>query len=124
MVYAIKYILMCHISIDTKFYQLIGPILDDRLKEKLLKPWKGALCFHFRVCPSVCLCVRNRAKEHIFRPRNLIFWLSDPWDMRKKRIFLFFEIFIFTLFIGIFRFFPYITLVIFWFQATGHTFST
>ena len=38
MVYAIKYILMCHISIDTKFYQLIGPILDDRLKEKLLKP--------------------------------------------------------------------------------------
>ena len=43
--------------------------------------------------------------------------------MRKKRIFLFFEIFIFTLFIGIFQFFPYITLVNFWFQATGHSFS-
>ena len=36
---------------------------------------------------------------------------------------LFFEIFIFTLFIGIFRFFPYITLVNFWFQASGHSFS-
>ena len=97
----------------------IGPILDDRLKEKLLKPWKGALCSHFRVC----LSVRARATGHTFWPRNLIFGLSDPWDMRKKRIFLFFEIFIFTLFIGIFRFFPYITLVIFCFQATGHSFS-
>ena len=60
---------------------------------------------------------------HSFSPRNLIFGLSDPWDMRKKRFFLFFEIFIFTLFIGIFRFFPYITLVNFWFQASGHSFS-
>ena len=32
---------------------VVGPILDDRLKEKLLKPWKGALSSH-----SVCLCVR------------------------------------------------------------------
>ena len=31
---------------------LIGPILDDRLKEKLLKPWKGAHSSHFRVCLS------------------------------------------------------------------------
>ena len=68
---------------------------------------------------SVCA----RATGHTFWPRNLIFGLSDPWDMRKKRIFLFFEIFIFTLFIGIFRFFPYITLVNFWFQASGHSFS-
>ena len=80
----------------------IGPILDDRLKEKLLKPWKFALCSHFHVCLSVCLSVRPRATEHTFWPRNLIFGLSDPWDMRKKQIFLFFEIFIFTLFIGIF----------------------
>ena len=29
-----------------------GPIFDDRLKEKSLKPWKGALCIHFRVCVS------------------------------------------------------------------------
>ena len=72
---------------------------------------------------SVCVSVRSRATGHTFWPRNLIFGLSDPWDMRKKRIFLFFEIFIFTLFIGIFRFFPYITLVNFWFQASGHSFS-
>ena len=44
-------------------------------------------------------------KTHIFWPRNLVFGLNDPWDMRKKRIFLFLEILIFTLFIGIFRFF-------------------
>ena len=36
----------------------------------------------------------NQATTHIFWPRNLIFGLSDPWDMRKKRIVLFFEIFI------------------------------
>ena len=30
----------------------IGPILDDRLKEKILKPWKGAHSSH-SVCPSV-----------------------------------------------------------------------
>ena len=30
-------------------FVLVGPILDDRLKEKLLKPWKGALSSHFRV---------------------------------------------------------------------------
>ena len=33
-------------------YVIFGPILDDRLKETNLKPWKGALSSH-----SVCLCV-------------------------------------------------------------------
>ena len=106
---------------------VFGPILDDRLKEKSLRPWKGALSIHFRVCVSVCLsvslCLCTRATDHSCWGRNLIFGQSDPWDIRKKRTFLFFEIFIFTLFIGIFRFFPYITLVNFWFQATGHSFS-
>ena len=64
-----------------------------------------------------------QSTDHSFWARNLIFGLSYPWDMRKKRIFLFFKIFIFTLFIGIFRFFPYITLVNFRVQATGHSFS-
>ena len=73
------------------------PILDDRLTGKFLKPWKSVLCIHF----LVCLCVCPRATEHIFWPRNLIFGLSDPWDMRKKRIFLFLEIIMFTLFMGI-----------------------
>ena len=35
----------------------IGPILDDRLKEKILKPWKGAHSSH-SVCVSVCPSVR------------------------------------------------------------------
>ena len=107
-----KWIVHIYMFID------VGPILDDRLKEKLLKPWKGAAhSSHIRVClcvcvtvclfvcVSVCVSVCNRATEHIFWPSNLIFGLSDPWDMRKKRIFLFFEIFIFSLFIGIFCFF-------------------
>ena len=78
---------------------LVGPILDDRLKEKLMKPWKGAHSSHFRMCPSV----RKWAIEQIFWPSNLI--SCDPLDMRKKRIFSFFETFIFTLFICIFRYF-------------------
>ena len=71
--------------------KIVGPILDDRLKEKILKPWKGALSIHFGVCLSVCLSVCpylcTRATDHSFWARNLIFGLSDPWDMRKKRIF-------------------------------------
>ena len=44
------------------------------------------LCFTF---VSVCL----RATEDTFWPRNLIFGLKGPWDMRKKHIFfVFFEI--------------------------------
>ena len=81
------------------------------------------VCVCVCVCVSVCLCVCGRATGHTFRPRNLIFGLNDPWDMRKKYIFLFFEIYIFTLFIGIFRFFPYITLVNFCVRVTGHSFS-
>ena len=38
----------------------IGPILDDRLKEKILKPWKGALSSQ-SVCPSVCLWTGYRS---------------------------------------------------------------
>ena len=96
---------------------LVGPILDNRLKETFLKLWKSVLCIHFRVC--------TRTTEHTFWHRNLISGSSDPWDIRKKPIFVFFEIFIFKLFIGFFRLFPYITLVMFFFffQATGHSFS-
>ena len=82
----------------------LGPILDDRLQEEFLKPWKGVLCFHFHVCLSVfaCVSVRSRATQYIFWLRNL-FGLNDHWDMRKKRIFFVFRNI---------RFFPYITLVI------------
>ena len=59
-----------------------GPILDDRLKEKILKPWKGALSSHY-VCVSVC----KQVTGHTIWPKKLILGLNDPWDMRKKRIF-------------------------------------
>ena len=81
-------------------HSLFGSILDDRLKEKLLKPWKGAHSSHFRVCVCVCVCVSvyTRATEHSFWPRNIFFGLSDPWDMRKKLTY--FSVF------RIFRFLP------------------
>ena len=55
----LKYTLVFNIVCVVKFNICIGPILDDRLKEKLLKPWKSALCSHFRVCFSVCFSVRE-----------------------------------------------------------------
>ena len=67
--------------------RVIGSILDDRLKEKFLKPWKGVLCIHFRVCVCVCVSVCSLATGHTFWPRNLSFGgLNDPWNMRKKCI--------------------------------------
>ena len=69
-------------------YMYIGPILD-MLKEKILKPWKGVLSIHFRVCLSVCISVRKRATGNSFLPRNLILGLSDLWDMCfSKSLFL------------------------------------
>ena len=44
---------------------IIGPILDDRLKEKLMKPWKDALSSHFRVCLSVRVCVFAGYRAHL-----------------------------------------------------------
>ena len=74
----------------------IGLILDDRLKETFLKPWKGVLCIHF-VCVCVCLSVCGLH--------------SPPFALGTFFLFL-----IFTLFNGIFLFFPYITIF-------GHRFS-
>ena len=76
----------------------IGPILDDRLKDRLRKPWKGVL-FTF-VC--VCVCTRGllRSRSHFFQPRKLIFGLNNPWKMKKKHFF--FENSIFTLLIDMF----------------------
>ena len=48
----------CHIR--AIFRVFIGLILDDRLKEKFLKPWKGILCILcLYVCPSVRLSVNK-----------------------------------------------------------------
>ena len=96
-----------HTGLPSKKVLYIGPILDDRLKE-IPETLKGGPLYSLYVCLSVC----TRAKEHTFWPRDLIFWSSDPWDMRKKNDF--FSKFTFLrFFIGIFRFFPYITLVFF-----------
>ena len=101
---------------------------EELLGRSLMIGWRKNSWNPERVPSVVTLCVRPsvraRPTGHIFWPKNLICWLNDPWDMRKKRIFLFFEIFIFTLSMDIFRFFLYITLVKCWFQATGHSFST
>ena len=55
-------LLFSYINTHLDEYKVIGPILDDRLKKKILKPWKGALSSH-SVCvsvrPSVCPCVNN-----------------------------------------------------------------
>ena len=77
------------ITLSINHHIYIGPLLDDRLKENLKNPetLKGCPLYSLS-CLSVCL----RATEHTFWPRNLIFGLKDPWDMRKKRNFLFFEI--------------------------------
>ena len=64
----------------------IGPILDDRLKEKLMKSWKGAHSSHLRVC--VCLSVRLRATDHTFWPRNFLGWVFlGTWE--KTILFVF-----------------------------------
>ena len=83
---------------------LVGPILDDRLKEKFLKPWKGVLCNHFCVC--VCVSVCTRATEHIFWARNLFFGSSENWDMRKKWIFCFLKFSFLRFLLAFFDFFP------------------
>ena len=70
----------CRGETASSVYEIhVGPILDDRLKEK---------------------------NPETLWPMNLIFGLNDPWDMRKKRKFLFFEMLRFLL--AIFEFFPFI----------------
>ena len=64
---------------------IIGPLLDDRLKENLkqiLKPWKGVICFHFRVCPSVRPSVCAQATEHTFWTYN--FWTEGSFGHEKE----------------------------------------
>ena len=72
-------------SLQFWVFDSVGPILDDRLKEKSPETLKGCPLFSLS-----CVSVRNRATEYIFGPRNLIFGLSEPWDMRKKRFFFVF----------------------------------
>ena len=56
----------------------VGPILDDRLKEKILKPWKGALSSH-SVCLSVCLCVCLCVSLYIDYLKNISTYFDEIW---------------------------------------------
>ena len=82
----------------------IGPILGDK------DPWREGNIHETLIrCPMSslsCVSVFPRATEHIFWPRNHYFQLTDPWDMRKKRIF--FKILFFSTFYRYFYFFPLI----------------
>ena len=102
----------------------IGPILDDRLKEEFLKPWKGVLCIHFRGSLSMHLCVCSRATEHIFWPRNLIFWFE--WSLgHEKETHFFFEILIFTSSVGYSKFSRFFLELVhsFHFSGCSHIFN-
>ena len=58
--------------------------------------WKAEALIGFSVVKTcVCLSVCSQATGHSFWATNLIFWHNTPWDMRKKRNILFFEILIF-----------------------------
>ena len=54
---------------------------------------------------------------HIFWPRNLIFGLSHPWDMRKKHIFCFSKCSFLHFLWALFEFFPLYNTSIFLFQV-------
>ena len=78
---------------------------------KILKPWKGVLCFHFRVCLSV-----PELQSTSFDIGTIL----GTWE---RNAFFCFSKFSFLPFLwAFFDFFPYITLVNFCFQSTGHSF--
>ena len=92
-------------------------------------PWKTgswnservSSVFNF-VCVRVSVGVSAGYSAHL--GTYFFGWMIlGTWHKKETHFLFFFEIFIFTLFMDIFRFFPYITLVIFCFQATGHNFS-
>ena len=86
----------------------IEPILDDKLKETFLKPWENVLCIHFRVCLSVYVCVR-REMITVFELGVFLGWvILGTWE---RNAFFGFSKFKFYIFICIFLFFPYLTLV-------------
>ena len=78
------------------FYFLLDRSLMIGWRTNSWNPERVSSVFTF---VSVCVSVCTRATEHTFWLRNLIFGLSDPWDMRKKYFFVFFEMFIFMLFL-------------------------
>ena len=66
------------------FFWDIGPIIDDRLKEKLLKPWKGAHSSHIRVCLSVRPSVHG-LQDTLFGLGTL-FWVELSLGHEKETL--------------------------------------
>ena len=114
------------------FFKKYWPILDDRMKEKFLKPRKGVLCIHLGKIPetltgcplfslsclSVQLCVCLAVSElpsTVFLPRNLIFCFEWPLGQggKNSRHFHFYPLKKIVL---------HYTLVNIFFQATGQSF--
>ena len=77
-----------HVNCPNKDF--LGRSLMIGWRKKSWNPERVPSVFTFVcVCLSVCVCVCTRATDHSFWARNLIFGLSDPWNIRKKRIFFF-----------------------------------
>ena len=92
-----------------------------RLDRSLMIGWRKNSWNPLRVSSVftfVCLRVCKQAKGHILGPRNLFLVILVAWEKGA-----FFRNFNFYIFIVIFRFFHYTSLVNFGFQATGHSFS-
>ena len=53
-----------------------------------------------------------------------MFGMSDPWDMRKNALFCFLKFSFLHFLLRFLDLCPYIALVNFWLQATGHSFSS
>ena len=74
---------MCQFDLILSFSLIFDTLL--LLGRSLMIGWRKNSWKPERV-PSVvtfvCVC-------HTFKPRNLIFGLSDPWDVRKKHFFFF-----------------------------------
>ena len=130
-IWSLVWVMLCHIEycLTCMMSQCSGLLLYNQyylhpciLGRSLMIGWRKTFWNLERVPAVVTVSVCAWTTGHIFWPRNLIFRLNDPWDIRKKCNVLFFEIFISTL-LWTFFIFPYITLVNFCFQATCHSFS-
>ena len=97
------------------------------LDRSLMIGWRKHYWNPERVSPvftfvRVCMCVCITGLQNTpFDIGTYFFGLNNPWDMRKKSCFFvvvfFFEIYIFTLFIGISRLFSY-TFFFFFFASS------
>ena len=87
------------------YFWHVGSMWHKKNKKKIFFENFNFCRFKDRFSFFTFLSVCSQATGHNFWPKNLIFWLRAPWDMRRKRNFLFFEILKIDIFRCIFRFF-------------------